>query len=68
MKDLNQSTLNFSIPLELECIQKKYAQLKRKNDLDSQQYLYQMLVDINRNISDLEEESDYLALYSSFDR
>ncbi len=68
MIDLNQSTLNFSIPLELECIQKKYDQLKKKNDLNSLQDLYRMLVDINRNIVDLEDESKYLSLYNSFDR
>lgn len=68
MIDLNQSTLDFAIPLELKSIQDKYAQLKRKNDLENQQYLYRMLVDINRNIIHLEEESDYLSSYNSFDR
>ena len=68
MIDLNQSTLNFSIPLELECIHKKYAQLKKNNDLKSLQDLYRMLVNVNCNIVDLEEESHYLSLYNSFDR
>ena len=68
MINLNQSTLDFSIPLELECIQKKYAQLKRNNNLQGQQHLYRLLVNINRSMINLETESDYLSSYNSFDR
>ncbi len=68
MINLNQSTLDFSIPNELEIIQKKYNELQKNHDLEAQQYLYRLLVEMNRKLTNVEAEIDYFSSYDLFDR
>ena len=65
MVNLPEPTLNYSMLKEIEVIKKKYLQL---HDIETKKHLYELLLQINRQLPAIKEEREYFSSYNDFDR